>query len=46
MTKQVKFYWWQSCKTWEVKGKDIDEIVEKCHKLCEKYKARHFEVLD
>ena len=46
MVMKVKFYWFKSYKVWEVRGKDIEEIVEKCDKLCEKYKAINFEVLD
>lgn len=45
MKKQVKFYWWQSYKIWEVFGKDIMEITAKCEKMCEKYHAKHFEIL-
>lgn len=45
MTKQVKFYWWKSYKIWEVKGRNIEEITEKCHTMCEKYNANHFEIL-
>ena len=45
MTVQVKFYWWQTIKVWKVSGKNEDEIIEKCHNLCEKYHATHFEVL-
>lgn len=45
MTKQVKFYWWKSYKIWEVKGRNIEEITEKCHMMCEKYNANHFEIL-
>ena len=46
MSRQVKFYWWKSYKVWKVNGANIEEIVEKCHKLSEKYKAIHFEVLE
>ena len=45
MTKQVKFYWWQSYKVWQVSGKDIADITSKCEKLTEKYHALHFEIL-
>lgn len=45
MTKQVKFYWWKSYKVWNVAGNTIEDITNKCHKLCEKYKAVHFEIL-
>lgn len=45
MMSKVKFYWFASYKVWEVRGKDIEEITEKCHSLCEKYHAIHFEVL-
>ena len=45
MTKQVKFYWWATVKIWNVKGSDLDDIVQKCHELATKYHARHFEVL-
>ena len=45
MTKEVKFYWWQSYKVWKVSGKDIEEITKKAAKLSEKYHAIHFEVL-
>ena len=45
MKRKVKFYWWAGYKVWEVYGRDIDEITEKCHSLCEKYNANHFEVL-
>lgn len=45
MTVQVRFYWWQSIKVWKVSGKNMDDIVEKCHILCNKYHAKHFEVL-
>lgn len=45
MTKQVKFYWWKSYKLWTVTGKSIEEITEKCHKMCEKYNVLHFEIL-
>lgn len=44
MKRKVKFYWWSSYKVLEVCGKDIDEITEKCHHLCEKYHAVHFEI--
>lgn len=45
MKKQVKFYWWRSYKVWDVTGKSIDEIIEKCDKMCEKYRALHYEIL-
>ena len=45
MKRKVKFYWWSSCKIWEIYGKNIDNITEKCHALCEKYHAINFEVL-
>ena len=45
MKAKVKFYWWASYKVWDVYGKDIDAITEKCHGLCEKYHANHFEIL-
>lgn len=46
MKKNVKFLWWSSYKVWTVYGKTLDEIVEKCEKMCYKYHAMHFEVLD
>ena len=46
MKKKVEFLWWSSRKTWEVYGKNIDEIIEKCEKLCYKYHAKHFQILD
>lgn len=45
MTKNVKFYWWASCKTWKVSGKDMDDIMNKCDDLCWKYHAVHYEIL-
>lgn len=45
LKKKVKFYWWSSIKIWEVSGADIDDIVSKCHSMCVKYHANHFEVL-
>lgn len=45
MTKEVKFYWRNSYKVWKVNGKSVDEITEKCHAMCEKYHAIHFEIL-
>lgn len=45
MKKQVKFYWWNNTKVWEVSGKSIEDITEKCHTMCEKYRAIHFEIL-
>lgn len=46
MTKKVEFLWWSSRKTWNVSGKTLDEIVEKAEKMCYKYHAMHFQVLD
>lgn len=43
--RKVKFYWWRSVKVLTIKGKDLDEIVKKCHWLCDEYHAVHFEVL-
>ena len=45
MKKEVKFYWRNNYKIWTVFGADIDEITRKCHNMCVKYHALHFEVL-
>ena len=46
MRRKVKFYWWASCKTWDVYGRDIDALMAKCHELCDRYHAIHFEILE
>ena len=45
MTRKVKFYWWKSCKIWNVSGRSIGEITEKANAMCDKYHAIHFEIL-
>lgn len=46
MKRQVKFYWWNRYKIWEVSGNTISDIVMKCWSMCYRYNAMHFEVLD
>lgn len=46
MKVKVEFLWWSSRKTWVVSGKDMDDIVAKCEKLCYKYHANHFQILN
>lgn len=45
MKRKVKFYWWKSCKVWEISGRNIEDITEKADSLCGKYHAIHFEIL-
>lgn len=46
MKCKVEFLWWASRKVWEVAGNDIDDIINKCDKLCYKYHAIHYQILD
>ena len=44
--RNVKFYWVSKTKIWTVSGIDLEDIVDKCHNMCVKYHAKHFEVLE
>ncbi len=44
--KRVKFYWFSKYKVWEVEGRDVQIIMKKCHDMCARYHAIHFEILD
>ena len=45
MKKEVKFYWRNKVAVWYVCGKTLEELTNKCHELCERYHAIHFEIL-
>lgn len=45
MTREVKFYWWNSYKVWKVSGANIEEITKKAAATSDKYHAIHFEIL-
>jgi len=46
ISREVEFIWWSNRKVWTVKGKTIEEITEKAERLCDKYHAIHFQILD
>lgn len=46
MKYKVKFLWFSSYKVWEVFARSTEELLEKCDKLCYKYHAMHYEVLN
>ena len=43
--KEVQFFWLGAVRIFTVSGNSIEEITDKCHELCDKYHAIHFEIL-
>ena len=43
---RVEFLWWSNRKVWEVSGKDMNDVMRKCEKLCYKYNAQHYQIMD
>lgn len=46
MTARVEFYWLKKTSIWLVNGRDIEAINERCYRMCAKYKAKYYKIIE